>query len=345
MKPMEEYFQNPNLDIGGATVTITGPPGCGKTNALVQLGLQRLNEGHTLLWRSTKQCQWLSFVANSREVVFWIHESIEDVDAWVSRRGGGSEDVDIHSIEGVKVKRWSDPEELVSKLEDGVVNAVQVPGLNGDKNARYFFKKTWIDVLDALANRRDVADPISFFTDEGGDIWPCQQQLKKPFYSLVVERTPPLLAQLRKQMVFLYIAAHSTHDLHYFVWKIKGNTIGYMSNANVKNNLHQEVDQSKVNNLKRGEIVVPPKDRDRFNLAYEAADLDWVGEKGKFRISLKTDIPQLLDVEEDNASNKNWKEKAAKQLYQKENLDVTQDWLAGALDTSKSVVNEAVNSQ
>jgi len=119
--------------------------------------------------------------------------------------------------------------------------------------------------------------------------------LLKPFYKLVAEDTPPLLAQLRKQNVFMYVAAHSTHDLHYFVWKIKGNTIAYMSNAKVQRDIHTEVDQSKVNRLSRGEMVVPPKDRAEFYLAYEVSDLDWVGSDAKFRMSWEADIPDLLE--------------------------------------------------
>lgn len=340
MKPIKEYFQEPNLDIGGATVTLTGPPGCGKTNSLIQLAIMRLNEGQKVLWRSTKQCQWAGFLANDVEVTFWLHDSIEDVDAWLSKKSG-VEDLELDSVPGLTVKRFSDPEQLVSDLDSGVVNAVQVPGLNGEKFERYFFKKTWIDILEALANRKDVANPISFFTDEGGDIWPCQQQLKKPFYSLVVERTPPLLSQLRKQMVFLYIAAHSTHDLHYFVWKIKGNTIGYMSNANVKNNLHQEVDQSIVNKLSRGEIVVPPMDRDRFMLANEAEDLSWV-DGGKFRIKLESDIPDLInDGDDDSSNSKLNRAQAAAKLY--EETSYTQSKAADIYDVSQSAISKELN--
>jgi hypothetical protein len=284
MKPINEYIKNPNLDTGGSLVTLSGPPGCGKTNSLVQLAIERLEEGHKVIWRGTEQAEWINFLANDKDVVIWKDENIESVQGWVSRRNGDVENVDVK--EKVQdVKSFSSGDDLVERVEKGAVNVVLVPGLMGDTHEKYYFRSKWIEILKALIRRKDVAVPYSFFTDEGGDIWPCQQQLRKPFYKLVVEDTPPLLAQLRKQMVFMYVAAHSTHDLHYFVWKIKGNTIAYMSNSNVKQDIHSSVDQSKVNTLDRGQFIVPPMDRAKFLLAYEAEDLKWIGEEAVFNTS------------------------------------------------------------
>jgi len=236
-------------------------------------------------------------LANDIPVKLWVDDNIEDVWAWVSSQENGTKDIDLQSK--VEIERFNDTDQLVSNLDNDKVNVVLVPGLMGEKHETYYFRKRWIDILESLVNRRNVAEPVSFITDEAGDIWPCQQQLRKPHYRLVAERPPPLLAQLRKQTVFMYVAAHSTHDLHYFVWKIKGNTIGYMSNANVQRDIHTEVDQSKVNNLGRGQVIVPPKDRGSWNLAYEAEDLEWVGEDNKFRTNWKSDIPNLLEEEDD----------------------------------------------
>lgn len=348
MKPINEYIKNPNLDIGGCLVTMTGPPGCGKTNSLIQIAIDRFEGGHKVIWRGTAQAQWAAFEANDIPVKLWLDDSISDLRAWVSKQDSIT-DIDLEEKID-EIEHFEDPEDLITKASKEHINVVQVPGLMGEKHEKYYFRKRWIDILKALVNRRDVANPFSFFTDEGGDIWPCQQQLRKPFYKLVAEDTPPLLAQLRKQMVFMYIAAHSTHDLHYFVWKIKGNTIGYMSNANVQRDIHTEVDQGKVNRLSRGQVIVPPKDRGTWKLAYEAEDLEWVGKNGKFRVSWEADIPNLLDEEEDEKINpervkNDAKKKIAKRLYNDyDELGLTQDDLCEIMDLGKGTINSAVNT-
>jgi len=343
MKPINEYIKDPNLETGGSLVTLSGPPGCGKTNSLTQLAIERLEEGHKVLWRGTAQAEWANFLANDKEVVIWKDENITSLDAWVSKRNGEETSIDIENKVS-DVKSFSSGEGLVENVEKGVVNVVLVPGLMGDTKEKYYFRKTWINILQSLIERRDVAVPYSFFTDEGGDIWPCQQQLRKPFYKLVVEDTPPLLAQLRKQMVFMYVAAHSTHDLHYFVWKIKGNTIAYMSNSNVKKDIHSSVSQSKVNGLDRGQVIVPPMDRARFLLAYESTDLDWVGEDGVFNTSWNADIPDLLGGggEEDEKSEMDVKKELAGSLYNSDDLDLSQSEVADLLGISQGAVSQAV---
>jgi len=343
MKPINEYIKNPNLETGGSLVTLSGPPGCGKTNSLTQLAIERLEEGHKVLWRGTAQAEWANFLANDKEVIIWKDENITSFEAWVSKRNGEEKDVEIREKVS-EIKEFSSGEDLVSRVEKGAVNVVIVPGLMGDTEDKYYFRKNWINILQALIERRDVAVPYSFFTDEGGDIWPCQQQLRKPFYKLVVEDTPPLLAQLRKQMVFMYVAAHSTHDLHYFVWKIKGNTIAYMSNSNVKNDIHSSVDQSKVNQLDRGQVIVPPMDRAKFLLAYESTDLDWVKDDGVFNTSWNSDIPNLLEneSEEDKMSEIDVKKEIADSLYNSDELDLSQTEVADMLGISQGAVSQAV---
>lgn len=342
MKPINEYIKSPDTKTGGCLVTLTGPPGCGKTNTLTQLAVERFNEGHKVIWRGTSQAQWAAFQANDIPVKVWIDDKISRIEAWVSK----AENITEENLQNrFEVERFEDGEEVVENASKDHINVVMVPGMLGEKYEKYYFRKTWINILEALVKRKNVAEPYSFFTDEGGDLWPCQQQLRKPFYSLVVEQTPPLLAQLRKQMVFMYIAAHSTHDLHYFVWKIKGNTIGYMSNANVQKDIHSSVDQSKVNRLDRGEMIVPPVSRTKFRLAYEQEDLSWVGEGGKFRVKMNADIPNLLDSDEDEEKvdgrkkDNLTKSEAAKKAW--ENSDETQEYWAEKFGIDRAAISQA----
>lgn len=294
MKPINEYVFNPDPSIGGAIVPIVGPPGCGKTNGLVQLAIDKYESGMVPVWRGTEQAQWASLLANDVPVKLWNHEAIDDFEAFVSRENG-EEDIDLE--EHVEIETWSNEQELIKSMDNQYVNVVNVPGINGDTSEKYFFRRTWVEIVRAVKDRRNVYNFFALILDEVGDLWPCQQQLRKPFYGLVAEELPSILAQLRKNNCFLYVAGHSTHDMHYFVWKIKSNTIMYMAMATVKKNLHSEVDQGIVNSLDRGQFVVPPKDRDKFDLAYEAEDLEWVGD-GYFRVDWNAECPDLLEQEE-----------------------------------------------
>lgn len=341
MDPVEDFFNNPKRKIGGAVVPLLGPPGSGKTNALIQLALMRKDEGHKIIWRGIKQAEWMNFLANGEEVVVWNHERFNRVRVKRSDSGGTTYR-ELEDIEGVEVKTWSDPETVVEDSSRHKINVVNVPGIE-ERNfeARKFFTRNMIDILDAIVNRENTYHFVDFFTDEAGDIWPGQQQVRGDLWQLVGVETPPLLAQLRKQNSFLYLAAHGKQDIHHFIYKVKANTIGYMQFANVVKELHPTVDSKKVNQLGRGDIIIPPWFEENFKLAEEEQSLEWVGDA---EVDLEWEYDLELETEEDEEDEMGWKERAAKQLYQNDETDITQDWLAGALNTSKQVINEAVNN-
>jgi len=278
MKIVDDFLDNPKRSIGGAVIPIIGVPGCGKTNVLIQLALMRKNDGHKILWRGTEQGEWVKFLANDEKVCVWNHKTIDKVMVKKSDRHEVNK-LELEDLPDVEVKEFEDPERVVQQSSKDKINVVNVPGVFGyGKEGRAFFTEKIIDILEQIVRRENTYNFVDFFTDEAGDIWPCQQQLSGDQYGQVAERTPPLLSQLRKQNSFMYAAAHGTQDMHYFVWKIKSNTICYMSNSNVKS-FHSEVSQSKVNRLSRGEMVVPPVNREQYALAYEEEDLEWVNDQ------------------------------------------------------------------
>jgi len=304
MNPIDDFLFKPRPEIGGAIVPLIGMPGSGKTVGLTQIGLENLDEGNTVMWRGTKQCQWVHFLANDTKVILWNHDSIHDFEAYITAENAQINetvvDLEQHNVE---VRTWETADELIGSLEDDVVNVVNVPGLEEQsQQSLYFFRKQWIDIFDALIERRS-GDMVCFLFDEIGDVIPSQQQLRKPYYKLVAEFLPPKLSQMRKKRVLLYGAAHATHDTHYFFWKIKANSILYMSNSVVKKNVTPSVDQEDVNALDRGQFIFPPKtDPISFALPYLADSLDWIPDRDSafLNVDWSADIPNLLEEETDN---------------------------------------------
>lgn len=349
MQPIKDYLFDPDPDIGGATVPLVGPPGVGKTVGLSQIALEGLSNDQVVLWRGTKQNQWIYLAANNEPITVWNHEGIENFETFITADQPGAEPeyINLEEKDNIQVKTWKSPEELLNRLDHNRVNVVNVPGLQGDTAQTdyhmYFFRKTWIEIIDQLIERKWLSF-VRLIIDEIGDLFPCQQQLRKPFYKLVAYQLPPKLSQLRKQNCFLYAAAHSTHDMHYFVWKIKSNSIIYMSNATVKKSISPSIDQDYINNLDRGEFAMPPKADDKFNMPKKPETLDWIPEDtGKeFRSSWTSNPPNLLEDEEDQKSEAEIKKELCKNLY--EDTDLSQDDLANGLNMSKRDVNTAVNA-
>lgn len=297
MKPVDRFFRNPSRKIGGAVVPVIGPPGSGKTNALIQMALLRKQEGHKIIWRGIRQGEWLKFLANGEEVVVWSHDSFNSVRVKVSD-SSKVEEIDFEEIDEVTHKHFSDPKEVIENSTSEKINVVNIPGVYEKNEYRTWFTQKYIDLLKAIIERRNTYKFISFFADEGGDIWPPQSIAKNNLHSLVAQRSPPLLAQARKQNCMLYIAVHDVNDMHHMIYKVKANTIGYMQYSNVQKSLHPTVDQYKVNGLNIGQMIVPPKDKEQFNLAYEEDNIEWIGKNKDVDLEWDYDI-NLEDSDND----------------------------------------------
>jgi len=300
MNPIQDFLFDPDPSIGGGIIPLLGMPGSGKTVALTQLALKGIKNDNYVLWRGTKQAQWKHLLANDVPVVLWNHETISDIEGYITSETVKDEieTIDLED-KNVEIRSWSQPEDVIEHMQMGKANVVNIPGLAGSRSDRYFFMKTWIDFITALSHRRS-GRMIVFPFDEIGDVVPSQQQLKKPFYSLVAERLPPQLAQLRKKRVLLYGAAHSTHDVHYMLWKIKSNSILYMSNSVVKRSVTPSIDQEEVTGLDRGEFVFAGS-QGSFGLPRMPESLSWVPEKPErlFNVDWTADIPDLLSDDDD----------------------------------------------
>lgn len=253
--------------------------------------------------------------------MLWNHSSIKDFKSYISniKIGKKANYVDLEEKENIEIKTWEKPKELIKNFEDQAVNVVNVPGVNekeGDfKNDIFFFRKTWIDILKALIDRKGGL--ITVLYDELGDFAPCNQQVRGKNFELIANELPNLLAQMRKEFIWFYGASHGTHDIHYNIWKIKNNGLIYMSRANVKSNVTPETVQTDVNNLSRGEFIFDGY-QSKFELPKEPNyAIDWMPSTKKryLRVEWISETPQLIETKK--SKMKKYKKKIAKRLTEK----------------------------
>ena len=369
----DDFLFDPNPEIGGAIVPLIGAPGSGKTNAGVNIVKQNFQSGHIGVWKGSKEAQWIALVANDVPVKVWNHESMEEFEAYVTAKGPEDDPMEIdfneHQVESCKtgeemqaieVDTWQDPEELINNLDTDRVNVINVPGLAQKtefKHPKYFYMKTWKDILYEMKERRYL-QYITFFADEINDIAPPQQQAKNPYNKIVSDQLPPIYAQLRKNNVLMYGAGHATHDMHYTFWGVKSNARINMAGANIKHKLDPGIDQDIVNNLDRGEFVMSGYEKSRFALLKQPKDLSWIGDEEdhyaeKFRLDWDAEVPDYLgekkDAENDQAVDKgqvilNQNQRLAYKLTQ-DPWSWTQDQIAEFFDRDQSQVSRWIRDQ
>lgn len=342
--PKQDFFTDPSREIGGAVIPIIGPPGSGKTNALIQMALKRKKEGHKVLWRGIEEGEWLKFLANDEKVTVWNHEQFERVRVKKADRRETTF-FELEEVDGVEVKQWDKGVEVIKNSRQDSINVVNVPGVVSDNfEEEVWFTEKFIEIFEAIYDRNNTYKWVDFFTDEAGDIFPNQQQAKGRLNNLVARKAPKLLAQMRKKNSLIYMAVHGVQDFHHMIYKVKSNTIGYMRFSNVVKQIHPSVDRSKVNKLDRGEMIIPPWHRAEFSLAYEEQDLDWVGENAQAELDWNHSLDLEDENDEDNIDgrkrNNITKSEAARKLW-KEMDDLSQNEAGKIFEVDQTAVAKA----
>jgi len=318
------------------------------------------------VWKGSKEAQWLSLVANDMPVTVWNHDSIKNFRTIITAADPGEsvEELDLtekrigETLQGdqdvpvAEYKTWQSARELVGNLNTDRVNVINVPGLAGDADLDhpyYFYLWTWKDILEAVKDR-DYLRFIVVLMDELNDVFPSQQELTKPFWGVVAKYMPKILGQMRKNNAFLYGAAHSTHDCHHVFWKVKSNSIIYMSGANIDKAKSPDIEQAEVNKYSRGQFVMPGFTVANFGELATPRDLLWVPDSPyrKVRVRWAADVPDLLEETEEEEDvdpkevRQEYKTGLAKHMY--EELGWRQSDIAEVLEVQQPQVSKLVNS-
>jgi len=319
--PVEKLiFEEEAETIGGMIVLINGEPGSGKTMALTRMVMMDLgidkpgdkynseNKRRIPLWAGQRSCQWIIPAAQNMPVTVWIHESINDFQFYTtgSRQAGIKKNkLDIENLEGLdaEVKRFEDPEELVENIDDYRLNVYYIPGKSGGEKGKYFYQKTNYDLAEAL-NSRDYRDHITWNVDEIQNVAP--DYTRKPFYDLQMQKFPTQWQDFRKNNVSKRGTSHGYSEINYKFYDLKANGIIYMQGGRVHKN-HREINQRAVNNMKRGQCVVPAGGFEpaTFEMPREPQQVfPWMPSHKDVKLELEFDAtvldvrPQDMDVEQ-----------------------------------------------
>lgn len=296
--PIEKLVLEQESDeIGGMILLILGEPGAGKTMGLVRMVENDLKQERIPMWRGQEDCQWILLAAQGLPITFWMHESIEDFQFYLtgSKKDNITKtmiDVEEKADLDVEIKEWSDPEELVSDLRPDRVNVHYIPGAGGEEKEKYFFIKKNFEICQALVNR-DYGDHVTFNADEINDVVPDLQ--RKPFYDLLMHQYPSVWKSMRKNNTSKRGLGHGYSEINHKFYNDKANGIGYMQGARVHSQ-HQTIDQNIVNGLHRGEIIVSGWEKGSFDMPNMPHNVfDWIPESKDvlLKMDMKTSVPDV----------------------------------------------------
>lgn len=312
-------------EIGGTLLFFYGEQGSAKTTGLWNCAKIDLENQRIPLWRGQSSCQWIGLAANNLPVTLWIHDTVTEYEFFLKgdrRKGIESKQVELEEAEDVdiQIKRFSDAEELVNKLDPDRANVYIVPGDKRErKEDRYFFYNFHKNLFAALNNRR-YGDHICYYVDEVGDVLPPETQ--QPFYQLITFVMPKEFGNLRKNNVSFKGTEHSQSSI-FHKFRDKSNNSVYFSGANVK---HKSVDQGVVNNLKRGHFVIPGFEKDHFKQPYMPDEtISWIPENSNIELKMSYDaeIPNVVP-DSDSITEKYFDDKPFEKSHLDEIIDVSE---------------------
>lgn len=314
--PVEKLVEEKESDeIGGMILLILGEPGAGKTMALVKMvmkdmGIDQVGEAFNPdkvrripLWTGQKSCQWIVAAANDLPVTLWMHDTITHYEFFTT--GSKKDDIAEQKINleakedlDVEIKQFSEPEEIVEKIDTQRLNVYYIPGADGGEKEKYFFQQKNYELSKAL-NERKYGDHITWNADEIQNIAPDNN--KKPFYDLQMNKFPNEWEDFRKNSVSKRGSGHGYAEMNWKYYDLKANGIIYMQGGKVHKN-HSAINQGSVNNMKRGQFVVNGFEAGEFELPRSPADVfGWIRDHRdvEMKMTIEADIPDVRPTPED----------------------------------------------
>jgi len=240
----------------------------------------------------------------------WMHESFKDHSFYLTgskNKGIKSKDVDIEeqSSVDIEVKTFSSMKELVEKASSKRANVYYLPWGNSERSGvaekdKYFYQKKHVEFFNEL-NNREFMDHVSILNDENSNVFSTDTH--GDLWRIQTFELPSEVEDFRKNRISHMGASHSHSDVHHKYHDVKANDRIYMRRAKVHNQ-DSEVNQGVVNQLKRGQFVVPGFEKDAFEIPYMPHEtIEWMPEAEEvlLKMSFEAEVPDLRpekDVEQ-----------------------------------------------
>lgn len=245
-----------NKEGNGIEAVLVGSQGCGKTNGLVQIALERKEKTNdVIVWRGTEDCQWSYLLNYDAKLKFWLKSGLNYnlIDRKKEKK------TDIHKFVD-DLEYWNDPRELVKKLDNNYINIIQTTPHSTNLEITLNFCKEW-KILFEEFSKRIWKRGITLLFDELRDL--AKPGRSGEFWKLMIS-LGSALRKGRKNGISYFFSAHDIADVFWDVrnkirWKI------YMRGSK------QEGDSSvwgKLHNLKDGEGIVEAEEFEPFRFFY-----------------------------------------------------------------------------
>lgn len=304
ISPIEKLvLEKEASNIGGMIVLILGEPGAGKTMALTVMVQKDVENDRIPMWTGQKSCQWIIPAAQQIPVTMWMHETVKDYEFFTT--GSKKDEIPEQKINlkekqdlDIKFKSFDEPKEVVEDIDAGRLNVYYIPGADGGEKEKYFFQEMNHRLSKAL-NERKFGDHITLNADEVQNI--CPDKNRKPFYDLQMNKFPHEWQDFRKNSVSMRGTGHGYAEINWKYYDLKANGIVYMQGGKIHKN-HRQIDQSTVNNMKRGEFVVNGFEPGTFQMPVPPAErFGWIQDHPDVELKMKieAEIPDIRPKPED----------------------------------------------
>jgi hypothetical protein len=197
-------------------------------------------------------------------------------------------------------------EELVEKSSSNRANVYYLPWGNSERQGvgeleKFFYQKKHVHFFNEL-NNRAFMDHVSILNDENSNVFSADTH--GDLWRIQTFELPSEVEDFRKNRISHMGAGHSTSDIHHKYHSVKANDRVYMRRAKVHKQ-DSEVNQGVVNQLNRGQFVVPGFEKDSFDIPYMPNEtISWMPDEDEVLLKMRynaeiPDIrPEKVDVDE-----------------------------------------------
>lgn len=241
----------------GIEAALIGEQGCGKTNGLVQICLERMGNGvnDVIIWRGMEDCQWSYFLNYDVDLKFWIKEGLDY--ELIDRENEEKTELKKYG----EIERWKNARNLVDKLNNDYINVIQTTPHSTNKEVTIQFCRDWKNLFEEFS-RRMWKRGITVSYDELRDL--AKPGRSGQFWNLMFS-LGSALRKGRKNNISYFFSIHNKGDIF---WDIR-NKIRYKIYMKGATKESTSEIRKNLSTLDDGEAVVEGTSFEPFHFYYD----------------------------------------------------------------------------